>query len=185
MIVGTIGNSKLKITLDPEETVDFFAECDNLSCADPETRYSLRILLGLALTKTEFKLDSERLFVEMYPSASGGCIIYFTKTPHRQRYKRKKDAIFTFLLEFDNTENAITISKALCQKGVKIEKSSLYKYNNLYYLIVLSSFNKALNSAFITEFADSCTGSNTASAIVSEHGNVIIEQNAVEILSKI
>ncbi len=185
MTAVLIGKSKLKIKLDPFEAAKLFKNADNISCQDPETRYILKIILGRAISKTAFRLDCDRLKVELFPAASGGCIIYFTKSPERKRYKRNLDAEFKFLMEFSDSNKAVAASKTFYKNLRNIKNSRLYKFGKKYYLIVSSNSGYPLSLPLIKEFADSLQCSDTAAAIVSEYGNLMISENAIEKLAKI
>ncbi len=182
MTAITVGPSKLKITIDANESAKLFCRAATLTCRDPETQSALRILLGKALQSTDFKLDCKRLYVEMYPSAGGGFIIYFTKTPYRKRYKRNPAAKIVYLLGFSDTNGAIAASKLLSRQSTL--KSSLYRYGKAYYLAVSSPIAE-FSTTVITEFADSVLCSDTAYAIVSEYGSSVIDENAIEKLSRL
>ncbi len=182
MTATTVGPSKLKITIDQNESAELFCHAAALTCRDPETQSALRTLLRKALRKTDFKLDCKRLYVEMYPSVSGGFIIYFTKTPYRRRYRQNPNGKIMYLLRFSDTNSAIAASKLL--KGCPSLKSSLYRYGGSYYLAVSSPL-KEFSTAVITEFADSALCSDAAYAIVSEYGSTVIDENAIEKLSRL
>lgn len=182
MTAITVGPSKLKITIDANESAELFCRATAFTCRDPETQSVLRILLQKALRNTNFKLDCKRLYVEMYPSAGGGLIIYFTKTPYRKRYKRNPNAKVVYLLRFSDTNGAIAASKLLSRYPPL--KSSLYRYGKSYYLAVSSPITE-FSPAVIAEFADSALCSDTAYAIVSEYGSSVIDENAIEKLSRL
>ncbi len=185
MTAVMVGNSKLKIKLDADEAYKLFKNTTSVSCYDPEVRHILKAILKKALCQTDFILDCEKFKVELFPSAYGGCIIYFTKAPQGKRYRKKADPKFKFLLEFSDSNNVIAASKSFHYRLPNCNRSSLYKYQDRYYLIVTSPSGKLFSSPMIKEFADSLQCSDTAAAIVSEHGNLIISENAIEKLAAI
>lgn len=183
MTAVLVGKSKLKIRLEHFEMTELFKVTDTISCKDPETRYILKVILGKAITKTGFRLDCERLKVELFPSASGGCLIYFTKLPYYKRFRQNQNADFKFTMEFSSCDNAVAASKTFKNLLLDKENSSLYKLHEKYYIVVSSASGYPLPFPVIKEFADSLHCSNTAAAIVSEYGNLMISDNAIEKLA--
>lgn len=178
-----VEKGKLKIHLEHFEMTELFKVTGSISCKDPEMRYILKIILGKAITKTGFKLDCERLKVELFPSVTGGCVIYFTKLPHYKRFRQNREANFKFTMEFSSCENAVAASKTFKSFLLNKENSSLYKLEERYYLVVSSAAGYPLPFPVVKEFADSLHCSNTAAAIVSEYGNLMISDNAIEKLA--
>ncbi len=183
MTAVMVDNSRLKIKLDADEAYKLFKDTTFVSCHDPEVRQIFKAILKKALCQTNFILDCEKFKIELFPSIYGGCIIYFTKAPRVKRYHKKSDTKFKFLLEFSDSNHVIAASKSFRCCLPNCDKSSLYKYQDRYYLIVTSPSGKFLSSPIIKEFADSLQCSDTAAAIVSEYGNLMILDNAIEKLA--
>lgn len=185
MTAVMVNGSKLKIKLDADEAYKFFKNTTSVSCYDPEVRHVLKAILKKALCLTEFTLDCEKFKVELFPSAGGGCIIFFTKSPVGKRYRKNPDTKFRFLLGFSDSNDVISASKSFNSRLVGCDKSSLYKLYDRYYLLVTSRSGKFFSSPLIKEFADSLQCSDTAAAIVSEYGSLMIGDNAIEKLATI
>lgn len=182
MTVTTLGKSKLKITLSRLEASKLFGNGEHTACRDRGTQYILRVILAKALTKACFTLDCERLFVEMFPSASGGRIIFFTKSSLLAPLKQTSASLYYYLLEFTDINPASQICRLVFKQKELLVKSSLYKFRKKYYLALLSKSPYLVSATTAEEFADRCIRSKTAFAIVSEHGKKLIDDNAVDII---
>lgn len=183
MLAVTVGIRKLKITLSAEESYRFLGKIAKPCCKDPETRRFLAALLRSALHKTDFRLDCDRLYVEIYPSALGGHIIYFTKPPLIRRFHKNPSSNLTLMLEFKDFGDLISICKKLKSEGSSEIRSALYKYKGEYSLLITSS-PSAFSYPLITEFADKVICSDIAVASVSEYGKLLIKDNAIDIISQ-
>lgn len=183
MTAVTVGIRKLKITLSPEESSQFLGQSENPCCKDPKTRRFLAALLRSALSKTDFRLDCDRLYVEIYPSALGGHVIYFTKAPLLRRFHKNSEN-FSLLLRFKDFSELSLLCQKLTHENFSENSSVLYKYRGEYSLF-LSAPPSAFPYPLITEFADTVICSDIAVATVSEYGKLLIKENAVEVLSKL
>lgn len=184
MIAVTVGKRKLKILLNADESISLFQNSSYFSCAEPETKRILRKILNTAIAHTDFILDTNRLFVEIYPCSLGGVAIYFTKAPYTGKYRLNPNYEYKCSLSFSDFESVRILCRELINRCEDRFTSSLYKYNNEYILIIGSKGKNRLPFPLITEFADSICCKNIAAEAVSEHGNSIIKENAIEALSK-
>ena len=73
-----ISQSKLKIMLSADDMRKYGLGSD-IDYADSKTRRAFRNILDEAKSKTGFDAESEKIFIQLYPSKKGGCEIYITK----------------------------------------------------------------------------------------------------------
>ncbi len=73
-----ISSSKLKIMLSPDDMQKYALDAD-IDYADSKTRKAFRTILEEARQKTGFDTESEKIFIQLYPSKKGGCEVYITK----------------------------------------------------------------------------------------------------------
>lgn len=73
-----ISPSKLKIMLSADDMRKYDLGSD-IDYADSKTRRAFRSILEEAKSKTGFDAESEKIFIQLYPSKKGGCEIYITK----------------------------------------------------------------------------------------------------------
>lgn len=184
MTAVTIGKRKLKITLDMRESAALF-ENGVISHKSRDLRRRLCAILKKAAVSCDFSLDCERIFVEIYPSASGGHIIYFTKSPLLKRFKEKRDGRFCFLMRFSDADAPFAFSKRCREGGALPLESSFHKLHGRYFLSLTFRTADPIPISLITEFADRVVCSETAAATVSEYGKTILYENAVEVLSRL
>ena len=182
MTAVSVGTRKLKITLSAEESYPLFSSDSVPCCTDPKTRKFLATLLKKALPKTDFRLDCDRLYVEIYPSTLGGHIIYFTKAPLLKRFHKNPNQQFSFLLSFKDFERLVGICKALKKAEFYSQNSKLYKYKGEYCLTLLT-VPSDIPYSIITEFADSDSYSNRKAAVIGEYGKLMIKDDALNILA--
>ena len=73
-----ISSSKLKIMLSADDMTKYALGTD-IDYADIKTRQAFRSILNEAREKTGFDAESEKIYIQLYPSKKGGCEVYITK----------------------------------------------------------------------------------------------------------
>lgn len=73
-----ISSSKLKIMLSADDMTKYSLGSD-IDYSDQKTRQAFRTILDEARKKTGFDAESEKIFIQLYPSKKGGCEVYITK----------------------------------------------------------------------------------------------------------
>lgn len=73
-----ISSSKLKIMLSADDMHKYSLDAD-IDYTDSKTRKAFRSILEEARQKTGFDAQSEKIFIQLYPSKKGGCEVYITK----------------------------------------------------------------------------------------------------------
>ena len=74
-----ISESKLKVTLTPEDMKALQLSCDDIDYDSTGTRRAFWSILDEAKQKTGFDAARSRVFIQVYPSKDGGCELYVTK----------------------------------------------------------------------------------------------------------
>ena len=72
-----ISSRKLKITLSAED-MEKYALSTDIDYADSKTRRAFKNILAEAREQTGFDTESEKIFIQLYPSKKGGCEVYIT-----------------------------------------------------------------------------------------------------------
>ena len=80
MTVVSEGPFCLKIHLNKYELKKYFTGYSRIKFDDPEVKKTITMLLDIAANMTEFELKSNKM-IEVFPTASGGCIFKFTSDP--------------------------------------------------------------------------------------------------------
>ena len=73
-----ISSSKLKIMLSADDMTKYALGTD-IDYADLKTRQAFRSILNEARERTGFDAESEKIYIQLYPSKKGGCEVYITK----------------------------------------------------------------------------------------------------------
>ena len=74
-----INDKKLKIMLTPEDMKEYELDCETVDYTQTETRRAFWSILDEAKQQTGFDAASERVYIQLYPSRTGGCEMYVTK----------------------------------------------------------------------------------------------------------
>lgn len=122
-----ISESKLKITLTAEDMeVNGISE-DQLTCGEKDVRRIFEGVLDEAKKKTGFDAECGRLYVQVYPSKTGGCEVYFIRgevgKSNRQPKPRTKREYCVYV--FDGAVTAMDACAALKTNRYECE-SDLY-----------------------------------------------------------
>lgn len=159
-----ISSSKLKIMLSADDMQKYSLDAD-IDYADSKTRKAFRSILEEARQKTGFDAQSEKIFIQLYPSKKGGCEVYITKIGEdseaeecselslklcgekttRRGYERstgiipapKKQAAKerSRAYSFSSSEHMIAVCKRLLAQGWK-GQSSAYSGEGRFYIIL-------------------------------------------------
>lgn len=81
-----ISSSKLKIMLSADDMTKYALDAD-IDYSDQKTRQAFRTILNEAREKTGFDAESEKIFIQIYPSKKGGCEVYITKIDDDSEYE--------------------------------------------------------------------------------------------------
>ncbi len=185
MKIENIGQNKLKILLNDQDMIQYNISYDQLDYNDSDTKKLVLQLLNVAKSETGFDAAAGKLFIEVFPDVDGGCIFYFTLlTGEKKKGNEKNILINPFIFEFDNIN---CLSSVVCvlflQYSHRIYKSSLYLINDRYRLVVypLSRFDDSLIT-LAKEYKSFVSDTPISKAYTIEHGKLLIERNAVDVL---
>lgn len=189
MLVNSLGNNKIKITLTAYEISKLFGSYENIDYSNPEIKIALNILLDKAIKISSTKFDDGALFVEVYPTALGGCNIYFTRinqtNKQQNRFKKATHNNLWNVLEFEKSNDLLNAIELLyITNETNIFKSSLYKHKDKYYLLVVCSKSTDKRYCFIKEFAKTIYSGKEICSFFDEHYSKIIPNNAIEKIGK-
>ena len=74
-----ISDSKLKVMLTPEDMQHYDISCDTIDKNSAASRRAFWNILDEAKLQTGFDPAGSKIFVQMYPSRSGGCELFVTR----------------------------------------------------------------------------------------------------------
>lgn len=207
MKVEKINNNKVKITLTFEEL-----EKRDINIKDIEKNSEIAKNLFVDLIEEsnideEFEFEDSQLLIEASSDNNNLFVVTITKVdnmPDLRKYSllekkvknsKKSKSIVTnykvdsFIYSFKSIDNIL----ALCENA-KVEKlffgkNSLYKYNDIYFIIFANSSikNKRFLKTFVflSEYCENYYSYNMFSSAIKEKSKLIIANNALQTLSKI
>ncbi len=136
-----VGPMKLKVTLSRDECEKYKIKPDAAEPDGVSIRTALRELFALAAERTSFRVGCEKVLVQLYPLADGGCELFVTKLSAAGEREREairtsgalttyqgKDAVFRF-------EDFDTLLRAARSIGRASGESDLFRgWDGAYYI---------------------------------------------------
>ena len=141
-----IGESKIKIVLSSEETKDQGLDTTSADVSGPVARRIFWRILDMAKAEVGFDPKGDKVLIQLYPLASGGCELFVTKlgilSESSARLVSKSDRIAMLsksrsLYSFDDLNDIIGASRAVKSiTGELSPKSDVYVDGEKYYLSI-------------------------------------------------
>ena len=187
MKIEKISSNKIKITVTNEDMNVLGITFESFINDSPERNELFRSLIRRAEFETGMIIDNSRLMIEASPLKYDGIVVFFTKLDSeeefplpgfktRLRAKPKKAVPDTAAYVFDSTDSLLDYSAA---SKIKAD-GDLYCFAEKYYLILPSGAETDIN---ISEYATKEEG--ITKAFLSEHGKLLIKDNALKTIDKI
>lgn len=183
MTFKLLSKDKLKVTLTKQDMSAFGITFSELDYQDLKTKQVISYLLAKAKQETGFNANEAKVFIEVYPEGDGCCICFSTiASLFSLNTKVKTEINEPFVFLFATLEDVIKASIQLftlyCHR---IYKSSLYKLNDSYRLIIYPlDQSDRLSVDFLNEFGQLIGSGSILTAFIQEHAHVIIENNAID-----
>ena len=141
-----IGESKIKIVLSSEEAKDQGLDTTSADVSGPVARRIFWRILDMAKSEVGFDPKGDKVLIQLYPLASGGCELFVTKlgilSESSARLVSKSDRIAMLsksrsLYSFDDLNDIIGASRAVKSiTGELSPKSDVYVDGEKYYLSI-------------------------------------------------
>ena len=197
-----ISDTKLKIMLSAADMTHYQLHNDHISIADTHVRSVLRQLLKDAGQQTGFEGDLQRLYIQMYPCADGGCELFVSKpedapspvrtevrslspAPPSSRALCAKERYATCAYSFSCLEHLIAACKRLDLVGYNGESSAYMDSRHTYFLtlheISAPSIYAPDDYCFLGEYGNR-ENARTIQFYLGEYCDPICTQNAVQTL---
>lgn len=205
MKIERIGENMIKVTISIDDLEERNIDLESLNYNSPAAQELLWDMMEQAEDQLGFNLSDSQLIIEPIPDMEEGFIITITKVDEDgdfesiQKYiksklkksdlkaKRKTQKVYSTLLvySFSNFEDLCLLSKNI--NSVYTGESSLYKYGNTYYLVLLKS-NFAVSDmnkfeALLSEFGMKISNVNFYEGFLNEYGMKLVESNAIDIIN--
>ena len=207
MKVEKINNNKVKIILTFEEL-----EKREINIKDIEKNTEIAKNLFVDLIEEsnideEFEFEDSQLLIEATSDNNNLFILTITKVenfPDLKKYslldKKVKSSknlktkntnykVESYIYSFNTINDILNLCETSKKENLFFGKNSLYKYNEKYFLIFANSSvknQKFLKTfVFLSEFCDNYYSYNMLSSALKEKSQIIIENKALQTLSKI
>ena len=183
MEIKKLETGRVRIALTGEELQELNLCYDDIDCEAPETQALICTLVAAARSRTGFDPGC-RLMAEFYPEGQG-CVVYLSDAddPLQQRPARKVTTPVIYL--FDDLNLLITAAVGLFARcSHRIRKSSLYLMEHTWRLVLYPLDTvENITLGFLDEYAPRCGEGELAAAMLREHAEPLIEENAVDLLA--
>lgn len=186
--IELVDQKTVKITLnedDLDEMALSFQACDG---STNETKRAVLSLITKIKDETELDLTGGKLFIEAFPDANGGCVLYVNVIDRGRGSLRCKKTSVEFntplIFRFDTLQGLLdACGRLFSQYSHLIRKSSLYLLDQTYYLSVCS-FLKTDEKLIklLGEYGRFFGKGDIKNSFIKEHAKCIIEDAAVETL---
>lgn len=195
MTVISEGPLCLKIHLNKYELKKYFNSYNEINIENPNTKRTLGILFNIAVNTSTFEMSGKRL-IEVFPTASGGCILKFTSSPlpleakksfknENLKLKNLKNKNNPYIFCFKTFEDLLAVIEKLhANKTVNNYTSSLYTLNKKYFLKINIPIYDFKTGIFANEFSDYKTKGILAESLINEYGYPLIQCNAINEVGK-
>ena len=190
-----IGESKIKIVLSGEEAKDQGLDTTSADVSGPVARRIFWRILDMAKAEVGFDPKGDKVLIQLYPLASGGCELFVTKlgilSESSARLVSKSDRIAMLsksrsLYSFDDLNDIIGASRAVKSiTGELSPKSDVYVDGEKYYLSIeeYGKGGEPVEFPCILEFGMGLTAE--LSSYIYEHADRLTDGDGIDRFSSL
>ena len=201
-----ISESKLKIMLSAEDAKRYALDCNTADFADDATRTVFREILTEVRSETGFDATEDKVYIQMYPSKSGGCELFVTKmglllsngqTDDRSPVKRASTArpLLAPRREARQRQCAFVFGElehllALCRRmsALYTGESQIWKSERGSWWLILCDggdpFSLREDFRFAREYGTQANADEVR-AYLSEHGTCLCAKNGIAVFARL
>lgn len=186
-----ISERKLKVMLSPDDMAHYAISCESMDYENTETRRAFWDILDIAKHQTGFDAARDKIYIQVYPSRSGGCELYVTMLPDERGQApapltapQKKTSIY----QFETFATLVNVCRILLAQGYN-EESDAFRVADTWFLRLqdaneTTSGKLVLSHPFLLEY-----GSREDGALllpyIREHGICVSVGRAVQDLARL
>lgn len=216
MKIEKISENQIKFTLTKSDLTERDIKIEDLTKTNEKTTALFKEIMEQAMEQCGFRSDNTPLMVEAVPAAMDGIMIIVTKlqdskdnkgenkfnimkqTKELNRFKRKSITTFDKEIKTDDNNILIYSFKNIDDVTNACERinstfngiSSLYKYNDKYFVIFQNDISKSYSDlgnieTIISEYGEKHISTAVSKYFLIEHGEKLIENKAVQLLSTV
>ena len=190
-----IGESKIKIVLSSAEAKKQGLDTSSTDVSGPLARRVLWRILDMAKTEVGFDPKGDKVLIQLYPLANGGCELFVTKlgilSESSARLVSKSDRIAMLsksrsLYRFDDLSDIISASRAVKSiTGELSPKSDVYLDGDKYYLSIeeYGKGGEPVEFPCILEFGMGLTAE--LSSYIYEHADRLTDGDGIDRFSSL
>jgi negative regulator of genetic competence, sporulation and motility len=190
-----IGESKIKIVLSSAEAKKQGLDTSSTDVSGPLARRVLWRILDMAKTEVGFDPKGDKVLIQLYPLANGGCELFVTKlgilSESSARLVSKSDRIAMLsksrsLYRFDDLSDIISASRAVKSiTGDLSPKSDVYLDGDKYYLSIeeYGKGGEPVEFPCILEFGMGLTAE--LSSYIYEHADCLTDGDGIDRFSSL
>lgn len=196
MTIELIDKTTVKVTLTKFDMEVFGVTYENMDYKQVHTKRLFNNIQNKIKQELNMNFFDKKLLIEAFPFEKNGCILYISSGESKNTinnfinnniasFKNNKSTFNTPLIfDFENIENLISLCKILYGAYSHIIlKSSLYYMHEKYKLLIYTYFKLDNKISMISEeFGTFCGKGPCPESLIQEHGNLIAEDNAIEII---
>ena len=183
-----INEHKLKIMLTETDMQELGVSAQSLNYGDTATRKALWEIFDRAKHQTGFDAASDKIYIQVFAGAYGGCEMFVTKPAQMQcedevYFKIEKQKVYYRIYSFENLENLLSLCRVLSLRELSLE-SAVYSDGKIYYL-VLSGKDSKFDMSEISLIDDYCTRREDTEKIyhITEHCFAVCPEDAIDVLA--
>lgn len=187
MKIEPLDDKTVKIVLTRPDMEAYCLTYEDMDYKNPDTKRVILHLIEEVKKQASIDLSSEKLFIEAFPYADGGCILYVNILEGSSPAKKRKPGFDTPLVfAFDRLEDLVSLSARLNrQYGHIILKNALYLQENRYILLLYTYFKMDQQILHLLNEYGTFLGKGAITAsLIREHSRELIQNNAIQTLEK-
>ena len=184
-----VDSDKLKVSLTQKDLEEMGISYESIDYSDENTRKALVSLLEKGRAQTGFNPRRAKLYIEVFPSQDGGCVIYYTRLQGGEVFAagRFVPGPSPVVFAFDSSEALIQACSGAKRRCIhRILRSRLYLLEKQYRLVIWSlDYSDNVSVLFLSEYGRPVGEGAVLAAFTEEHGKLLICENAIETLAEL
>ena len=183
-----IGENKIKVMLSPEDAAHYALSPACQQDAAILAGSAFRAILSDVRDAADFDASEDKVYVQLYPSKTGGYELFITKMGVELTEKseatptHKKCGTRTVALSFTGLSPLIAVCRRLLERGFTGESAAYLDDANRYWLLLKEKGAPARlhdDYRFAREYGE-FEAADTARLLLAEHGRCLAQRGAVE-----
>lgn len=187
--IELLDDKTVKVLLSKVDMTAYNLSYEEMDYKNPQTKRIILKLIEEIKKEVKINLSTGKLFIEAFPYADGGCILYVNLLDagkadalSQKKLKPGFDTPLIFVID-DLNYLGVLSNRLVTRYSHIILKSALYLWESNYYLLLYTYFK--MDSEIIKligEYAKLYGKGNVQSAIVKEHAKELITNDAIAML---